>query len=80
MNNTNTLPIGTPRNDNPDILEWVSAGGGYMLQHVGGIGWDEYRFCRACSNGNWIVEKVRYSGKKNSLTTMLNILNRINEA
>ena len=71
MKATKTLPQGTPRIDNPRILEWFGPDG-KVLQLVKGSTSHHYRFIYP--HGDPLP--CYYSTKKWSLWQMLNLLNR----
>jgi len=72
MKATKTLPQGTPRIDNPTILEWhAENGSGDILQKFTLSHCTYYRFVR-----NGIVQDGYWHASKWSLWSMLDLLNR----
>ena len=69
MKENSTLPQGTPRTDNPRILEWFGPNG-KVLQLVKLPTSHHYRMT------NHRQDTTYYSAKKWSLAQMLDILNR----
>ena len=73
MKQEKALPQGTPREDNPNIVEWFADNGsGDILQLVYRSTSTSYRFVR-----KGIVEDgCYYPARKFSLWSMLDLLNR----
>ena len=70
MKQEKALPQGTPREDNPNIVEWF-ADNGKVLQLVYLPSGTHYRFVR-----NGIIQEGYWTASKVSLASMLDLLNR----
>ena len=74
MKENSTLPQGTPRTDNPNILEWYGPNDNKVLQLVKTPTLDYYRF--EYPEGDPFRISCNYSTKRWSLWQMLDLLNR----